>query len=254
VSRSLSRSSSIPDSGRSASLEYVKALEERLKNFEKRIDELETTLAEWRKLVTKLETQLQANEMKKGMHTKRTQVESKVLTSEEGRFELEQLREEACLNEQQLTEEAARKATEGEARRKRRADKTRIFSGALNKSRRKEELEDLAAALALSDSGKKDELLERVSNYLEEHPEVKKSPCFEGLFNPRPRKRLRITDAPVPGPSNIHESVPQAPFPPPPFPTWCAFPPGVTPGRSTTCHELVNFPYFRNAYHYPPSQ
>jgi len=199
VSRTLSHPSSVPESGQSASLEYVKVLEERLKNFEKRIDELENTLAEWRTP----QTQLQA-------------IESR--------------------------------------------GTTRTFSGALSMSRRKEELEELAAALALSDSGKKEELLERISNYFEEHPEVKTSPRFEGLFNPRPRKRLRITEGPVPGRSNSHESVAQAPLPPSTFPASSAFKfrpivPCFTPGgRSNTGHELVNHPYFREGGYLPPSQ
>ena len=251
MSRTLSHPSSIPESGQSASLEYVKVLEERLKNFEKRIDELENTLAEWRTLDSKPQTQLDGKEMNKGVQLKMTQVESRDLISEE-----------AHLKEQQLTEEGARKASEDEGRHKRRADTTKMFSGVLSMARRKEELEELAAALALSDSGKKEELLERVCIYFEEHPEVKTSPRFDGLFNPRPRKRLRMTETPVPGPSNIHESVAQAPLSPSTFPGSSAFKfqpivPCFTPGRigrSNRGHELVNHPYFRNGGYYPFSQ
>ena len=45
------------------------------------------------------------------------QVEARVLTSEEGRLELQQLHEEAHLKEQQQAEDAAWKATEDQARR-----------------------------------------------------------------------------------------------------------------------------------------
>ncbi|KAF8467489.1 hypothetical protein DFH94DRAFT_296996 [Russula ochroleuca] len=148
-------------------------------------------------VVTRLQNQLQAKEKRRGTHTKRTQVEARVLTSEEGRLELQQLREEAHLKEQRQAEDVARKATEDQARHERRADNSRVFTGPLNnKRRRKEDLKDIAVALALPDGGKKDELLNRISNYFDEHPDLKTTPRFEGLFNARPRKRARLADIP----------------------------------------------------------
>ena len=76
------------------------------------------------------------------------QVEARVLTSEEGHLELQQLHEEARLKEQRQAKDAARKATEDQARRNQRADNSRIFTGPLNKTRRKEDLEDIAVTLA----------------------------------------------------------------------------------------------------------
>ena len=55
-------------------------------------------------------------------------------------------------------------------------------------TRKKEELEDIAVALGLLESGKKDELIERISSFFEEHPELKTHPQFEGLFSLQPRK------------------------------------------------------------------
>ena len=164
-------------------------------------------------LVTQLQNQLQAKEKKRGVHAKKIQFEARVLTSEEGRLELQQLREEARLKEQRLLEDAARKAAEDGARRKRRADRSRIFAGPLNKTRRKEDLEDIAAALALPDGGKKDDLLDRIIKHFDEHADLKTNARFEGLFNPWPRKRARLTETPGPmaGPSSFHES----PVPPP---------------------------------------
>jgi hypothetical protein len=108
------------------SLEHVKALEEqlrdtqeRLKDTQESVDKLKSTSEEWKThchfmygVVSQLQNQLQAKEKKKGTHVKRTQVEARVLTSEEGRLELQQLREEARLKEQRQIEETTRKATE----------------------------------------------------------------------------------------------------------------------------------------------
>ena len=100
--RSVSRSLSSSSTTQLASSEHVKALEEQLKNAQKQINELES---EWRThchfmsgLVSQLQNQLQAKEKKKGVHAKRTHIESRVLTSEE-----------AHLKEQQLVKETARK-------------------------------------------------------------------------------------------------------------------------------------------------
>jgi hypothetical protein len=267
VSRSLSRSTSIMQSA-AVSLEHVKALEEqlrdtqeRLKDTQESVDKLKSTSEEWKThchfmygVVSQLQNQLQAKEKKKGTHAKRTQVEARVLTSEEGRLELQQLREEARLKEQRQIEETTRKATEDEARRKRRADCSRVFTGALNKARRKEELEDIAAALALPDSGKKEELLDRITNHFEEHPDLKTNLRFEGLFNPRPRKcaRLNDTPAPVAGPSTIHEpALPPPAFPPsvPPF-AFGTFGPGPASTPYGSPNPLPNPPYYFNAFHY----
>jgi hypothetical protein len=225
----LSRSASHSTSTQSVSSERLKALEEKLENAQTRIQELKASSDEWRThchfvcgVVTQLQTQLQTKEKQKGTQAKRTQVESRVFTSEEGHLELQQLREEARLKEQRQAETAARKATEDDARRKRRADCERVFTGPLNKTRRKEELEDIAVALALPDSGKKDELLERISRHFEEHPDLKTTPRFEGLFNLRPRKRARLADAPVAGPSNSRE--PSQPTLPPRVSPPCSSP------------------------------
>ena len=72
-----------------------------------------------------------------------------MLTSGEGHLELEQLYEQVCLKEQQQAKDTARKAAGDWERCKWQADITVVFTGPLNKSRWKNELEDIAAALAL---------------------------------------------------------------------------------------------------------
>jgi hypothetical protein len=74
----------------------------------------------------------------------------------------------------------------------------------LNKSKRKEELEDLAIALALPEGGKKDDLFQRISDHFEQHPGLKTNPRFEGLFNSRPSKRARGVDFSTAGSSTVH--------------------------------------------------
>lgn len=142
---------------------------------------------------------------------------STVLTSEEGRNRVKQIREEAKLKEQKAAEELARKTSEDEARRKRRADYTRVFTGPLNKSRRKEDLEDIAIALALPEGGKKDELVERIAGHFEKYPALKTDSRFEGLFGSRPQKRARIDNAVVAGPSSTPGPTIPPSFPPPNF-------------------------------------
>ncbi|KAH9018843.1 DDE superfamily endonuclease-domain-containing protein [Lactarius pseudohatsudake] len=212
VSRSASHSTSRSSTTRLASSERAKVLEEELAYANGRIQELESSSGEWKthchflcEVVSKLQNQLQEKENRKGTHAKKTQAASRVFTSEEGRLQLQELREEAAQKALQQAEEVARKASEDKERRERRADISRIFTGPLNKTRRKEELEDIAVALALPEAGRKDEILERISSHFEEHPDLKTTPRFEGLFNPRPRKRARLADVPVAGPSTVHE-------------------------------------------------
>ena len=72
-----------------------------------------------------------------------------MLTSGEGHLELEQLHEQVCLKEQQQAKDTAQKAAGDWEQCKWQADITVVFTGPLNKSRWKNELEDIAAALAL---------------------------------------------------------------------------------------------------------
>jgi hypothetical protein len=163
-------------------LQYATILAERLNGARKRIQELENTSAEWRTqchamcgVISHLQSQLQAKENRRDTPTERTRVEAWILAQAEIRNQFE-------------------------ARLKRRADGSHVFIGPLNKSRRKEDLKDIAAALNLLDVGKKDHLLDRIFKHFNEHPDLKTSPRFEGLFNPRPRKRIRLTDIPVANP------------------------------------------------------
>ncbi|KAH9018289.1 hypothetical protein EDB85DRAFT_1873868, partial [Lactarius pseudohatsudake] len=90
---------------------------------------------------------------------------------------------EESLREQQQKEDTAWKAVMEQEQHQQRADNSCTFAGPLNKLQQKEELKDIAAALALPESGKKDDILEQISSHFEKHPELKSDPHFESLFN-----------------------------------------------------------------------
>ncbi|KAH9034338.1 hypothetical protein EDB85DRAFT_2144426 [Lactarius pseudohatsudake] len=176
----MSRSVSLSSAGKSTSSEHVKILEGQLSDAMQSIQELKDKCEELKSTSGMWKTHCYFMcDM-----TKRSNA-SRVFTAGEGRLELDQLCAEASQKKQQQADGDAWKAAEDEARRKWRADLTR------------EELEDIAAALALLDSGKKDELLERITTFFEEHPDLKTDPRFEGLFSSQPQK-------PVAGPLNTH--------------------------------------------------
>ena len=126
-----------------------------------------------------------------------------MLTSEEGCLELEQLCEQVHLKEQQQAKDTAQKAAGDQDQHKQQADITVVFAGPLNKSRQKNELEDIAAALALLESGKKDKLLQHICNHFDEYPDLRTNPCFKELFHPR--KHASTANDPTPSPSTICE-------------------------------------------------
>ncbi|KAF8257236.1 hypothetical protein EI94DRAFT_1818521 [Lactarius quietus] len=136
------------------------------------------------------------------IRAKNINVDARVLMLEEGRLEVQRLREEATEKAQLQIEALAWKATEDQARHKRRADISRVFTGPLNKARQKEYLQDIAIALSLLDSGKKDDIYSRIMEEFKENPNQRSEPRFEGLFNLR-QKCARLGDVPVAGPSTV---------------------------------------------------
>jgi hypothetical protein len=63
----------------------------------------------------------------------------------------------------------------------------RVFAGALQ-PKKKSELQEIAAALRISDQGTKDEIQTRIRNYLDKHQTtLEDDPAFTGLFGRRKR-------------------------------------------------------------------
>ena len=183
----VSRSTSQADPSKSVNDQLAPSDSERIKDLEREVERLRTHCVLSRSMITQLQKRLNTKENKKTpARAKKTTGEARVLTSEEGCQELQQLHEETHQKELCQNEELAQKAAEDLARHKRRADPTHVFAGPLNKSRRKEELADIVAALSLSDSGKKDDIFERIMKEFDENPGLKANPRFEGLFHSRP--------------------------------------------------------------------
>ena len=127
-------SSSYADSSKSSEEQlkrHIKDLEDTLEHKNYVIQGLESQCHLSGKVITQLQGQLHTKEAKKGTSAHTKPIGARVLTSEEGCQELEQLRMEAHQKEQQQAEVAACKAANDNARRKQRADHTHLFSGPL---------------------------------------------------------------------------------------------------------------------------
>jgi hypothetical protein len=197
-----------PDWSKSVDEQLADA-EQRNQELKREIDELKTHCYFTRNSVKWLQKQVNTKKTQKGASicAKNINVDARVLTSEEGCRELQQFQEEATEKERLLNETLTQKAAEDQAQHKRRADISRVFTGPLNKARQKEELEDIALALSLSDSGKKDDIYNRIMMEFKENPNQSLEPHFEGLFNSC--QKCACLDVPVAGPSRL----------PPPQPT-----------------------------------
>lgn len=179
----------------------IRELKRENRRLQDKKEELVTYLYNSSATIVRLQQKLRSKETRQRtfVDTKKPNVELRV---PEWRLELEQRWEEAMSDWFSKNEERVQKAgAEDRARRNRRVDLSYGFTGPLNMTRRKQELEDIAIALFLSSKGKKRDILERIKQEFEAKPELKSDPRFEVLFNSRPRKRARINEVPVAGPS-----------------------------------------------------
>jgi hypothetical protein len=154
--------------------------------------------------IVRLQQQLRSKEARQRalIDAKKPNVDLRV---PEWRLELEQRWEEAMSDWISQNEARAQKpGAEDQVRRNRSVDLSFVFTGPLNMTRRKQELEGIAIALSLSGKGKKRDILESIKMEFEANPELRSDPRFEALFNSRCRKRARvarISEVPVAGPS-----------------------------------------------------
>ncbi|KAG6879540.1 hypothetical protein C0992_001688 [Termitomyces sp. T32_za158] len=65
-----------------------------------------------------------------------------------------------------------------------------VFAGALM-PKKKQELQEIALALDISDSGTKDDLMNRIKRHLEHNPDLEEDPSFSGLFGSRRRRSVQ---------------------------------------------------------------
>ncbi|KIK34933.1 hypothetical protein CY34DRAFT_17378 [Suillus luteus UH-Slu-Lm8-n1] len=150
---------------------------------------------------------------------KRMKPYSRVLTSEEGRMELMELEAEQAEHERQEEASKQKKATEEQGKCDWRAEQERsqvAFTGAI-KTKKLDELRDIAAALRLPETGLKAELLQRIVQFFNGQPELKKNQQYEGLFNPSRSRRWHVeignnTTESVPQDMPIHQNLMHTPF------------------------------------------
>ncbi|KAG1806399.1 uncharacterized protein HD556DRAFT_1436365 [Suillus plorans] len=99
-----------------------------------------------------------------------------------------------------------KKVAEEQGKRDRQAEQEQsqvAFTGAI-KTKKLDELCDIAAALRLPETGLKAELLQRIVQFFDGQPELKKNQRYEGLFNHPHSRRWHVETN-----NNTIESVPQ---------------------------------------------
>ena len=183
--------------------EQLAASEKRNEEFQHEVERLKAHCVLSGVIITCLQKKVNMKETKKKSSAcaKKTTGEARVLTSKEGHQELQQLCEKSWQKEMHQNAELAWKAAEGQAWREHRADPTHTFTGPLNKSQCKEDLTDIAAALLLLNSGKKDDIFKWIIKEFNGCLELKPNPHFEGLFHSHPQKQACVDDGT--GPSNL---------------------------------------------------
>ncbi|KAG5646158.1 hypothetical protein DXG03_004211 [Asterophora parasitica] len=72
-----------------------------------------------------------------------------------------------------------------------------VFTGALM-PKKKSELQEISAALSISDQGTKDDLQTRIKKHLEENPDLEENPTFSGLYGNRRKRSIQPMSQPAP--------------------------------------------------------
>jgi hypothetical protein len=115
------------------------------------------------------------------------------LTSDEGkRLAAEKETEWAAKAQKQKDAEIRRKqqaAEREQQRHDRPADQP--FTGALS-SKKKPDLQEIAGALNLTETGTKEALISRINKFFEQNPDLHDAPRFLGLFNRASKRQLKI--------------------------------------------------------------
>jgi hypothetical protein len=158
------------------------------------------------------------NSLKRKTNTKSSQAKKKrklntkarCLTSEEGLAAAREADESRAEKERKKEEAAAKRAAdEAERLRNRLAlDPNTPFTGALS-SKNKTQLQDIAFTLHLPVDNKltKEALTSSINDHFEKHPELKITPRYEQIFNPRRRAAPPPSSIPQPLPSSSQHNV-----------------------------------------------
>ncbi|KAJ3500940.1 hypothetical protein NLJ89_g9566 [Agrocybe chaxingu] len=194
----------------------------------------------------KLQTHGKENKKKR----KGVRVNAELVTSREARQRREAERAEREAKEKKKADAKAQRAAQAaEARERRdeiRNDPHFSFSGALT-SKKKDQLVDIIVTLGLTKDGTKNALIERINKHFDDHPELKSSPHYSGLFNHRPccsgpnqaepedppPLATRPAPQPIAGPSRSHHDPPPRRYSP--YPT-VSIPPASSLHTLQTIH------------------
>jgi hypothetical protein len=206
-----------------------------------RIYQLETQVQRLSGHVKMIELELQ-NEKRKGnlrdgraSKRRKLNVEARVLTSAEGkRLAAEKEAERVAKMQKKKETEMVRKEKEAERDQQRQArGPDAPFMGSLS-SKSKPDLQEIAAALGLSENGTKDALMQRINACFDSNPLLRDGPRFSGLFHRAPRHRHQVADS-----ENTH---PTASISPKPFHNTM---------RNPLATDIVNLPDTSTfAFHY----
>jgi hypothetical protein len=126
-------------------------------------------------------------------------VEARVLTSVEGRQLAEEKEAERMAKGQ--------KKKDAEQRRKEK-EMERPFSGSLS-SKNRPDLQEIAGALGLSETGTKEVLTQSIKTHFNTNPSLRDLPRFSGLFNRATRRRPRELENQLSMASTSHNTLPQ---------------------------------------------
>ena len=180
------------------------------------ICQLETQVQRLSGHIKMVELELQ-NEKRKGnlrdgraSKRRKLNVEARVLTSAEGkRLAAEKEAERVAKMQKKKETEMVRKEKEAERDQQRQAQGPNApFMGSLS-SKNKPDLQEIAAALGLSEDGTKNALMQRINACFNSNPLLHDGPRFSGLFHRAPKRRHQVADL-----ENTH---PMASISPKPF-------------------------------------
>ncbi|KIL54744.1 hypothetical protein M378DRAFT_91977 [Amanita muscaria Koide BX008] len=135
-----------------------------------------------KRALTDCRTQLQ--NLNKTKERGSSKIKARFLTGEGLREAFEAEDAERQEREKENAEKEAQKLAEQEVRNARIAEDavSKVFAHTLTSYKKKDELLSIAGALQISDKGTIPELLNRIRQHMELHPELRENPCFAGLF------------------------------------------------------------------------
>ena len=160
------------------------------------IHQLETEVQQLKGQVKMIQLELQNEKRKANQRNGRASkqcklnVEARVLTSVEGkRLATEKEAERVAKMQKKKEAEMLQKEKEAERDQQRQArGPDAPFIGSLS-SKNKPDLQEIAAALNISEDGTKDALIQRINACFDSNPLLRDGPRFSGLFHHAPRRR-----------------------------------------------------------------